>query len=319
MYFDGSGFIIDPSGIIVTNRHVIAGAYEITVILPGLAGDCPATPLYISGVLDLALLKVDAGQPAAGAEARRQRQGARRRPRCMLLGNPLGVGLSVSHGVVSALNRDIGESRTTISSRPTRALNHGNSGGADGQPAGRGDRHQHGADQFAGQYRLGRHRLHHADQRREIRHRPVPAHRPRGRRHRRRAGAAHQRRPRRGVRPGPGARPDRHGGRSGRAGRRAHRGRRRGVARERARRLGCGRDGAAGGGDAAGPVARRAAAAPRGRTGRDRAGGGGVRSIPRGRWTCSAIRRATPRRSQHPPTPACGSAISPRRRGGAWG
>ena len=47
MYFDGSGFIIDPSGIVATNRHVILGAYEITVKAPGLP-PLKAKPLYIS-------------------------------------------------------------------------------------------------------------------------------------------------------------------------------------------------------------------------------------------------------------------------------
>lgn len=127
MFFDGSGFVIDPSGIIVTNRHVVAGAYEIAVILPGI-GRLPAKPLFISGVLDLALLKVDAGQPLPAlklGDSNRVRVG----DEVLLLGNPLGVGLSVSHGVISALNRDIGESMYDHFFQTDGALNHGNSGG----------------------------------------------------------------------------------------------------------------------------------------------------------------------------------------------
>ena len=127
MYFDGSGFVIDPSGIIVTNRHVIAGAYQIAVVLPGI-GRLPAKPLYINGVIDLALLKVDAGRPLPAltlGDSDKVRVG----DEVLLLGNPLGVGLSVSHGVISALNRDIGESMYDHFFQTDGALNHGNSGG----------------------------------------------------------------------------------------------------------------------------------------------------------------------------------------------
>lgn len=127
MFFDGSGFVIEPSGIIVTNRHVIAGAYQISVILPGI-GRLPAKPLYINGVIDLALLKVNAGQPLPTmklGDSSKVRVGEE----VLLLGNPLGVGLSVSHGVISALDRDIGTSMYDHFFQTDGALNHGNSGG----------------------------------------------------------------------------------------------------------------------------------------------------------------------------------------------
>ncbi len=127
MYFDGSGFFIDPSGIIVTNRHVIAGAWQITATIPSL-GELNARVLYISSVLDLALLKVDAPRVLPTlrlGDSDRVHIG----DEVLLLGNPLGVGLSLSHGVVSALNRDIGESMYDHFFQTDAPLNHGNSGG----------------------------------------------------------------------------------------------------------------------------------------------------------------------------------------------
>ena len=129
MYFAGSGFIIERSGIIVTNRHVIAGAYQIMVTVPGLP-PLKATPLYISveGV-DLALLKVDAGQTLPTVKLG-DSDNVHIGDRVMLVGNPLGIGQSLSFGVVSALNRDIGETLYDHFIQTDAALNHGNSGGA---------------------------------------------------------------------------------------------------------------------------------------------------------------------------------------------
>jgi serine protease Do len=128
MYFDGSGFIIEPSGIIATNRHVIAGAYEIRVYVPGLP-PLKARPLFISEGIDLALLKVDAGKELPAVKLG-DSDTVQIGDRVMLLGNPLGVGESLSFGVVSALNRDIGETLYDHFIQTDAALNHGNSGGA---------------------------------------------------------------------------------------------------------------------------------------------------------------------------------------------
>ncbi len=127
MFFDGSGFVIDPTGIIVTNRHVIAGASEITAILP----DRPplaARPLFISDWLDLALLKVDTAEKLP-AVTLGDSDTVRVGDPVLLLGNPLGVGHSLSTGVISALNRDIGETMFDHFFQTDAALNHGNSGG----------------------------------------------------------------------------------------------------------------------------------------------------------------------------------------------
>lgn len=127
-YFEGSGFIIEPSGIIVTNRHVIAGSYQITVTVPGLP-PLKAKPLYVSEGIDLALLKVDAGRPLPTVKLG-DSDTVRIGDQVMLVGNPLGVGQSLSFGVVSGLNRDIGETLYDHFIQTDAPLNHGNSGGA---------------------------------------------------------------------------------------------------------------------------------------------------------------------------------------------
>lgn len=137
-YFWGSGFLVEPSGIIVTNRHVIAGADRITVT----GRDVPplqARVTYVSGLLDLALLKVDAGKPLPVlqfADSNTLRVG----DPVFAIGNPLGIGLSVSAGIVSALGRDIRETAYDDFIQTDAAINHGNSGGplvdADGKVVG---------------------------------------------------------------------------------------------------------------------------------------------------------------------------------------
>jgi serine protease Do len=127
MFFDGSGFVIDPDGVIVTNRHVIAGAYEITAILPGQP-PLAAKPLFVSDWLDVAILKVDAGGKLPAVKLGNS-DTVRVGDPVLLLGNPLGVGHSLSTGVISAVNRDIGETMFDHFFQTDAALNHGNSGG----------------------------------------------------------------------------------------------------------------------------------------------------------------------------------------------
>jgi serine protease Do len=125
--FAGSGFIIDPAGYILTNRHVLLNAYSITVILsdgtrlPGrVVGHPPAT--------DIALLKVDAGRPLQAVQfgdSAKVRVG----DKVLAIGNPLGLGETVTAGIVSALNRSTGESPYDNFIQTDAAINHGNSGG----------------------------------------------------------------------------------------------------------------------------------------------------------------------------------------------
>jgi len=102
----GSGFVIDPKGFVVTNNHVIEGADEITVIFTDgsklkvieVVGRDPKT--------DLALLRVEPKTPLASVnlgDSQKMRVG----DWVMAIGNPFGLGGTVTVGVISATRRDI--------------------------------------------------------------------------------------------------------------------------------------------------------------------------------------------------------------------
>lgn len=126
-FFEGAGFVIDPSGLIATNRHVVAGAYDITVLLPDLP-PLAGKAVYVSPLIDLAILKVDAGRPLPTVKFGDSNT-VRIGDPVLLIGNPLGIGRSLSTGVISALNRNIGETMYDHFFQTDGALNHGNSGG----------------------------------------------------------------------------------------------------------------------------------------------------------------------------------------------
>jgi len=123
----GSGFIIDPSGYIVTNNHVIDQAEEITVRLQDntefkarLVGHDPKT--------DLALLKIDAPGPLPYVEWGDSEK-ARIGDWVIAIGNPFGLGGSVSAGILSARQRDINAGPYDDFLQTDAAINRGNSGG----------------------------------------------------------------------------------------------------------------------------------------------------------------------------------------------
>jgi serine protease Do len=123
----GSGFIIDASGLIVTNNHVIAGAEEINVIL----ADDTILRAQIVGrdtVTDLALLKVEAKQPLPEikwGDSNKARVG----DWVLAVGNPFGLGGSVTAGIVSARARDIHAGPYDDFLQTDAPINRGNSGG----------------------------------------------------------------------------------------------------------------------------------------------------------------------------------------------
>ncbi len=122
----GSGFIIDPSGVIITNNHVIDGADDITVILQDNTR-LHAT-LVFKAPIDMALLKVSYGKPLPAikwGDSDAMRPG----DTVIAIGNPLGLGSSVTSGIVSALDRDIQETPYDSFIQTDAAINHGNSGG----------------------------------------------------------------------------------------------------------------------------------------------------------------------------------------------
>ncbi len=123
----GSGFVIDPSGIIATNWHVVAGASEIIVNFSD-GSSTPASVLSASRVADIALLKVAVGHPLPAARWGDSDKVEVGDP-VIAIGNPLGLGMSVSSGIVSALNRNIMETPYDNFIQIDAAINHGNSGG----------------------------------------------------------------------------------------------------------------------------------------------------------------------------------------------
>jgi len=123
----GSGFIIDPEGDIVTNNHVVDGADKIQVKLPdGRRFD--ATVVGTDPRTDLALLKVEASKPlpyVTFGDSDKLRVG----DIVLAVGNPFGLGGTVTAGIVSARNRNINAGPYDDFIQTDAAINRGNSGG----------------------------------------------------------------------------------------------------------------------------------------------------------------------------------------------
>ncbi len=123
----GSGFIIDPAGYIVTNQHVIADADEITV---RLADDTVLKAEVVGSdeKTDLALLKVESDKPLPSTKWG-DSEVTRIGDWVIAIGNPFGLGGSVSAGIVSARQRDINAGPYDDFIQTDAAINRGNSGG----------------------------------------------------------------------------------------------------------------------------------------------------------------------------------------------
>ena len=123
----GSGFIIDSSGLIVTNNHVIANAEQVTVTL----SDDTTLQAEVIGrdpVTDLALLKVEPKAPLPAAtwgDSNKTRVG----DWVLAIGNPFGLGGTVTSGIISATARDIHSSPYDDFLQTDASINRGNSGG----------------------------------------------------------------------------------------------------------------------------------------------------------------------------------------------
>ncbi|MGQ3070948.1 MAG: DegQ family serine endoprotease [Ferrovibrionaceae bacterium] len=134
----GSGFVIDPAGYVVTNNHVVGEAETITVKMSDGAS-YPAKLVGRDEKTDLAVLKVDAPKPLPSVpwgDSDKARVG----DWVLAVGNPFGLGGSVTAGIVSARGRDIQSGPFDDFLQLDAPINRGNSGGpsfnADGQVIG---------------------------------------------------------------------------------------------------------------------------------------------------------------------------------------
>jgi serine protease Do len=123
----GSGFVLDPSGIIVTNNHVVGSADKIEVSFTD-GSELPARIIGTDELTDIAVIKVDADHPLAAVpwgDSRIVQVG----DWIMAAGNPFGLGGSVTAGIVSARGRDIGAGPFDDFFQLDAPINPGNSGG----------------------------------------------------------------------------------------------------------------------------------------------------------------------------------------------
>jgi serine protease Do len=126
----GSGVIVEPDGVIVTNNHVIEGAQEIVVALADRR-EFEATVIAADARSDLAVLRIDTkGEKLPHLEYRDSDE-LEVGDLVLAIGNPFGVGQTVTSGIVSALGRTgVGGLETQSFIQTDAAINPGNSGGA---------------------------------------------------------------------------------------------------------------------------------------------------------------------------------------------
>ena len=126
----GSGVIVRAEGIVVTNNHVIEGAQQIRVVLNDRR-EYPATVVLADERSDIAVLRlegVDGRLPTLNIDDREEQQVG---DLVLAIGNPFGVGQTVTNGIISALNRtETGISDSGSFIQTDAAINPGNSGGA---------------------------------------------------------------------------------------------------------------------------------------------------------------------------------------------
>jgi serine protease Do len=123
----GSGFIIDPSGLVVTNNHVIADADEIKVILHDDT-ELDAELVGRDSKMDLALLRVKPKKPLPSVPWG-DSDAARVGDWVLAIGNPFGLGGTVTAGIISARARDINAGPYDDFLQTDASINRGNSGG----------------------------------------------------------------------------------------------------------------------------------------------------------------------------------------------
>jgi serine protease Do len=123
----GSGFIIDPSGYIVTDDHILEDADRVTVATLD-ATEYPARIVGRDALTDLALLKIDAAEPLSFVRWG-DSDTARVGDWVLAIGNPFGLDNTVSSGILSARGRDLHTGPYDDFLQIDAAMNRGNSGG----------------------------------------------------------------------------------------------------------------------------------------------------------------------------------------------
>ena len=126
-YALGSGFIIDEKGIVITNNHVIQDADDILVRVNGNK-EYEATIIGTDPLSDIAVLQIkskDKFQPVKFGDSDKSRIG----DWVIAIGNPFGLGGTVTAGIISARNRNIGMARYEDFIQTDASINQGNSGG----------------------------------------------------------------------------------------------------------------------------------------------------------------------------------------------
>lgn len=124
----GSGFIISADGYIVTNNHVVASADEIKVKLRDDGKDYPAKIIGRDKETDLALLKIEAGKDLPFLEFANSEK-SEVGEWVLAIGNPFGLGHTVTKGIISAKGRIIGAGPFDNFIQTDASINPGNSGG----------------------------------------------------------------------------------------------------------------------------------------------------------------------------------------------
>ena len=123
----GSGFVIDPSGIVITNNHVVGDANDIVVIFTD-GRKLKAKVIGKDSKVDVAVLKVESDKPLKTVkfgDSDKMRVG----DGVMAVGNPFGLGETVTAGIISARNRNIDSGAYDDFLQTDASINKGNSGG----------------------------------------------------------------------------------------------------------------------------------------------------------------------------------------------
>ena len=125
----GSGFIINDEGYVVTNNHVISGADQITVIFNNGIDEISAELVGTDPKTDIAVLKIDPSSVNIQSLNWGDSDVSRVGDIVLAIGNPLGLGGTVTSGIISSINRDIGGGPYVDFIQTDAAINRGNSGG----------------------------------------------------------------------------------------------------------------------------------------------------------------------------------------------